>query len=296
MYGSLEEAALVRVELDIFSGRPNPRWTLTSVQRGELIDQLRAGTIPLLTVEAGESRLGYRGFILRFDREELQMLGAPATASREVRVRSGIGIGIDVSKVAESWLLEATPAGVIPDAAIEESETQIAGGAKLWSVDLIGLSSDVVLAACTIFATSSTNFDFWNAVASERVNNNCYNYTANWKTNTFAQPGRASGQQYTALTLDNIEAAAIRDGYTKACNGHSIASNLWIWPNTDYHWYRKTVDVGGQSRWCHKPGQTPAKNTDNSGNIITAPVTADRGNYNTGGRLVWGLNGSIPVR
>ncbi len=285
---------MVSVELDVFSGRPNPRWTLTSRQRDELIDQLRAGTIPLLAATAGESRLGYRGFILRFDRAELKLLGTPATGNREVRVRGGIDL--DISKVAESWLLETTPAGVVPDAAVEESEKQIVTGARLHNVDLIGLRSDVVLAACTIYATSSTNFDFWNAVTSERINNNCYNYTANWKTNTFAQPGRASGQTFTSLTLDNIEAAAIRDGYTKACNGHSIASNLWIWPGTDYHWYRKTADVNGQSRWCHKPGQTPATNRDNSGNIITAPVTADRGNYNTGGRLVWGLGGSIPVR
>jgi hypothetical protein len=269
---------------------------LTSGQRDELIDQLRAGTIPLLAADAGESRLGYRGFILSFDADELKLLGAPAQGKggREVRVRSGLGL--DYSKVAESWLLETTPAGVVPDAAIEESEQQIEAGAKLWSVDMVGISGDVVLAACTIFATSSTNFDFWNAISSERLNNNCYNYTANWKTNTFAQPGRASGSQFTALTLDNIEAAAIRDGYTKACNGHSIASNLWIWPNVDYHWYRKTVDVGGQSRWCHKPGSTPATNLDNSGVIITAPVSCNRGNYNTGGRLVWGLGGSIPVR
>jgi hypothetical protein len=267
---------------------------LTSGQRDELIDQLRAGKIDLLPVSEVESRLGYRGFILKFDRNDLKLLGAPGSDSRELRIRGGLDL--DVSKIAENWLLETTPAGVVPEAAVEEAEKQIDSGASLQRVDLFGLKSDVILAACTIYATSSTNFDFWNAVQNERVNNNCYNYTANLKTNTFAQPGRRSGQQYTALTLDNIEAAAIRDGYTKACNGHSIASNLWIWPNVDYHWYRKTVDVGGQSRWCHKPGQTPAKNTDNSGNIITAPATCNRGSYNTGGRLVWGLNGSVNVR
>jgi hypothetical protein len=267
---------------------------LTSGQRDELIDQLRAGRIDLLPVSEVESRLGYRGFIIKFDRNDLTLLGAPGSGSRELRIRGGLDL--DVSKVAESWLLETTPAGVVPEAAVEEAEKQIDSGASLQRVDLFGLKADVVLAACTIFGTSSTNFTFWNSVQNERVNNNCYNYTANYKTNTFAQPGRRSGQQFTSLTLDNIEAAAIRDGYTKACNGDSIASNLWIWPSVDYHWYRKTVDVGGQSRWCHKPGQTPAKNTDNSGNIITAPVSCNRGNYNTGGRLVWGLNGSVNVR
>lgn len=282
------------VELDVFSGRPNPRWTLSPAQRADLIDQLRAGTIPLLAAESGESRLGYRGFVLHFEPAELRLLGTPATSNRSVRVRSGISV--DVSKIAESWLLDTTPAGIAPDAALAEAEQGIDRGADLRTVDLLGAGGDVVLAACSIFATSSTNFDFWNANSSDRLNNNCYNYTSNYRTGTFAQPGRRSGSVYTQLTLDNIEAAAIRDGYTKSCNTSSIASNLWIWPNVDYHWYRRTVDVGGQSRWCHKPGSTPATNRDNSGNIITAPVSANRGNYNTGGRLVWGAGGSIVVR
>jgi len=77
------------VELDVFSGRPNPRWTLSPAQRADLIDQLRAGTIPLLAADSGESRLGYRGFILHFEPAELRLLGTPATTNRAVRVRSG---------------------------------------------------------------------------------------------------------------------------------------------------------------------------------------------------------------
>ncbi|MEV6691404.1 hypothetical protein AB0M35_08040 [Micromonospora sp. NPDC051196] len=71
------------VELDVFSGRPNPRWTLSATQRAHLIDQLRAGSVPLLSAAAGESRLGYRGFVLRFDPEELRLLGVPATTNRD---------------------------------------------------------------------------------------------------------------------------------------------------------------------------------------------------------------------
>src|SRR5690606_5055184 len=43
------------------------------------------------------------------------------------------------------------------------------------------------------YEESRFNPTFWNANNHVRYNNNCYNYGRNWKTNTFAQPGRASG-------------------------------------------------------------------------------------------------------
>ena len=38
------------------------------------------------------------------------------------------------------------------------------------------------------------NPNFWN-VSPVEANNNCYNYATNRRTDTFAQPGRAAGQQ-----------------------------------------------------------------------------------------------------
>ena len=51
----------------------------------------------------------------------------------------------------------------------------------------------------------------------------------------------------------------------------------------DFHWYRQTKPVDGEERWCHKMGGSPARNTDDSGNPITDPRTADRGWYTTEG-------------
>jgi len=48
-----------------------------------------------------------------------------------------------------------------------------------------------------------------------------------------------------------------------------------IWPGVDYHWYRQDK-VGC---WSHKPGSTPARNTDNSGHAIADPRTCNRGSY-----------------
>ncbi len=52
----------MNVELDAFSGRPNPRWTLEASTAAEVASMLKSlPTTPPVTLE---SRLGYRGFIL----------------------------------------------------------------------------------------------------------------------------------------------------------------------------------------------------------------------------------------
>jgi hypothetical protein len=61
----LKHARSVDVELDLFSGRPNPRWTLAGRRVDELRDRVRG-------LSPGDSKeipgLGYRGFVLAADR------------------------------------------------------------------------------------------------------------------------------------------------------------------------------------------------------------------------------------
>jgi hypothetical protein len=112
--------------------------------------------------------------------------------------------------------------------------------------------------------------------------NNCYNYANDHITNTFAQPGRAHGKMYKALTCAAVNAAAIADGLVNSPNfnrplgpGKGWYVALVIWPGVDYHWYRQD-NVGC---WSHKPGSTAARNTDNSGKRILDPKNCDRGPY-----------------
>ena len=124
--------------------------------------------------------------------------------------------------------------------------------------------------------TSSTNFDFWNADTYHRLNNNCYNYAANYRTDTFAQPGRRSGQTFTSFSCSNVGSAVLRDGWSNSCRtSNNLSIYLVIWPGQDFHFYR----LCSNGRWCHKPGQTPATNRDQSGNYISDPRTCNRGNY-----------------
>jgi hypothetical protein len=122
----------------------------------------------------------------------------------------------------------------------------------------------------------------WNDFNGIQFSNNCYNYACNLRTDTFAQPGRATGHMYQAIDCRQVGAGAVSDGLIgveadKGCGcadcQHRVA--LVIAPGYDYHWYRLDRD----GRWSHKPGGTAATNLDNSGHAITDPRTADRGPY-----------------
>ena len=52
----------------------------------------------------------------------------------------------------------------------------------------------------------------WNANENIRRKNNGYNYVNNFMSNSYAQPGRASGQIYSQISGDQIRDAAVRDG------------------------------------------------------------------------------------
>lgn len=50
------------VEMDIYSGRPNPAWTLSHEESAALAEMLT--DLPASQAPAGEPGLGYRGFLL----------------------------------------------------------------------------------------------------------------------------------------------------------------------------------------------------------------------------------------
>ncbi len=125
---------------------------------------------------------------------------------------------------------------------------------------------------------------YWNVGGSRQYNNNCYNYANNKATNTFAQPGRASIGTAGSMTCAAVRAAAIGDGLEPISDYPSWPLDFkkgvalvtgYVGSTPDYHWYR--LDSNGT--WSHKPGGGTARNTDESGNPITDPRTANRGGY-----------------
>jgi hypothetical protein len=153
---------------------------------------------------------------------------------------------------------------------------------RLWI--LIGVV--LILSGCC--SVPSYHPSFWNSAASVppcpfsntvQTCNNCYNYGNNKRTDTFAQPGRASGITLSGANMNcnDVRNAAVADGVellpqSGVCPGKYDKVALVVDPGTDYHWYRQ--DKNGM--WTHKPGGTQATNLDNSSNPISNPETADR--------------------
>ena len=89
-----------KVELDIFSGLPNPTWTLTASEASEL-----AGRISKLTrIETKEQRpgnLGYRGFIVQDENQTIRAYQGII----EVSIQKSVIFYRDPQRQVELWLL-----------------------------------------------------------------------------------------------------------------------------------------------------------------------------------------------
>jgi hypothetical protein len=263
-----------RVTLNVFSGRPNPSWLLTEQEEAELTERLHALDQPTDRRPPGIfGGLGYRGFSIT--RDPTHPSGPLAMAVHENIVDQQLGSAIDDTGL-ETWLAQ-TGRAHIPDAVREH--VQASTGQR----GLLSLPTKQAVHCPTCHAADAPVYNpgMWNT-PSVQPHNNCYNYANNQITNTFAQPGRATGHMYTALNCPSVQAGAHSDGLTPVANftGTLSAGKGWyvalvIWPNADYHWYRQDK-VGC---WSHKPGSTAARNVDNSGNQIADPKTCNRGPY-----------------
>lgn len=268
------------VTLDIFSGRPNPTWLLPDEESAGLQERLQAFREPGSRVPSGAfGGLGYRGF-------RVSHVPGGGQSHPEFHVHEGVmDLGLQQPRLLsndrelESWLL-STAGRAISD----EVRAAAAAEIKKSPIDTAALMKLPPHAACPhCHAHDAPPYNplKWN-IPSVQPFNNCYNYANDHITNTFAQPGRAHGKMYTALSCPSVEPAAQADGLKPAPNfshplppRHGWYVALVIWPGVDYHWYRQD-NVGC---WSHKPGSTPARNTDNSGHHITDPKTCNRGNY-----------------
>lgn len=259
----------VTVTLHVYSGRPDPTWELTPSQVRDLATRIRSLDKSTLSKPPGMfGDLGYRGFSIQAVREEL--------LERDIYVHAGVvdSNRFELNRVGsaevERWLLETG----MPN--LDESLTGYVVD-ELTRASLDSTVRDVTMLDVPVFDAGK-----WNNDPNIRTRNNCYNYANDKITGTFAQPGRGSGAVFSALDCSNVGAASNRDGQKPVGSASSTPSEghfaaLVIWPGQDYHWYR--LDAGGM--WSHKAGQTAARNTDNSGQLVTEPQTCNRGNYTT---------------
>ncbi len=291
---------MLRVEVDIFSGRPNPAWIVSSdtVTRKLLTALQRNRSLTTKSV-GGFQGLGFRGV-------EVQVLGdnddvRAAKLPHSFVLATGTGSKLKRGgELAAALIKEMTKSAkiVLPEHALtpidkrmqslvlSELEKFIAKPRRSSAPKELKANfrrrtiHDSQCERCQ-YEISLFNPGFWNNDPNVRTKNNCYNYARNWRTDTFAQPGRASGHPNSVMQCAQVSTAARYDGLVDRCKCVPASEYprrlmaLVVWPGGDYHWYRH--QIGGF--WGHKPGKTAARNTDNSNVIISNPETCDRGNY-----------------
>lgn len=291
---------MLRVEVDIFSGRPNPTWIITSdtITR-RLLNALKDNRSLTTTPDNRFQGLGFRGVEVEVigDNDDIRTAKLPSrfmlAAGTGARLKRGGELAaMLIKEMTQSTKIVLPEHALTPinkrmqNLALSEMRKYIARPKREIPPRIIRVNfrrrtiRDSRCETCQ-YEISLFNPGFWNNDPYVKRWNNCYNYARNWRTNTFAQPGRASGHPNSVMQCANVAAAARFDGLVDRCRCLPASEYprrlmaLVIWPGVDYHWYRH--QIGGF--WGHKPGQTAARNTDNSGVIITNPETCDRGGY-----------------
>lgn len=291
---------MLRVEVDMFSGRPNPKWIVTSdtvTQR--LLTALKGNRSLTTTPENRFQGLGFRGVEVELigDNDDVRAAKLPShfvlATGTGARLKRG-------GELARTLIKEMTKSAniVLPEHALTPIDKRMQRLILAELENFIAkpkrdLPSRAVRAnfrrrtirdsrceSCR-YEISLFNPAFWNNDTFVKRWNNCYNYARNWRTDTFAQPGKASGHPNNVMQCAQVATAARYDGLVDRCRCLPASEYprrlmaLVIAPGQDYHWYRH--QIGGF--WGHKPGPTAARNTDNSNVIITNPETCDRGIY-----------------
>jgi hypothetical protein len=275
----------LKITIDIFSGRPNPVMELDGSEAADLLNRLA----PDRKLKRGEigpppSMLGYRGMIV-------ELAGAPARNLPTVfRVVAGKLFGEQLSHSAADKDVESLLCG--PQGLAKRIDLGAGFDAFLSRemersrhlADSLPPPSKRPLPPPIKVCLCAPAYDpaWWNDGGQVQHHNNCYNYATNYRTDTFAQPGKAAGAMYSLpIACASVLPAAAQDGLLNkpAANnkcpssGHLVA--LVVAPGWDFHWFRK----GPSGLWSHKPGGTAATNLDNSGKPIKDPRVADRGPY-----------------
>jgi hypothetical protein len=299
---------MFRVTVDLFSGRPNPSWIVVdeAITSG-LLDALRDRPDLYATPGSGFTGLGYRGVHVEFfgddhrvdssipDRISLAD-GAPERNLQEAAalIRPLLEAMSEHARIAlpEHQLTPidpATRATVLDwfDRFVAEPPKVVAFKTRSGTAIRRTVRDRSCEGRCE-YEISRFNPAFWNTDPNVRLHNNCYNYGRNWRTNTFAQPGRASGFPLgPGFTGADVVQSAMHDGLKRRCDclppseyprrlmALVYAPHFTPGGSPDYHWYRE--QIGGF--WGHKPGGTAARNFDNSNHLVTNPETADRGPY-----------------
>ncbi|XP_078382118.1 uncharacterized protein LOC144664781 [Oculina patagonica] len=251
------------VTLAVFSGVPDPKWTIASSHPSytEIQNRLNARINDGLAYlpENIPAVLGYKGFLVesKMKKESVRLIVGPITVQLQTMLFNTMPKDA-LPEDLRNGILKVIASGVVkPQVAAKRSKSKR-------------------------YAPEYSNAP-WN-LRNHQPFNNCYNYATTKVTDTFAQPGRATGVlPYPPILANPVRMSAERDGLVtlNVAAGGPVPANpalpdqnhvvaLVVAPGLDYHWYRLDKD----GTWSHKPGQTPVTQLDYAGNTINDPRAA----------------------
>lgn len=182
--------------LAVFSGRPDPQWEVfPSSIRYKKIQQLldaarRQGHV--YNPDDIPSRLGYKGFLIDEPigmKQRSELILGPETTELQLQLLHTLPVDeFELEKVQQF---------------IEEVSQEITQVAKTKGKPS---TSSRIKRYAYPYEPNRWNVPFTIA------NNNCYNYANNKATNTYAQPGRGSGDMLTAFVPASVRNSAVNDG------------------------------------------------------------------------------------
>ncbi|HWM02712.1 MAG TPA: hypothetical protein VNP92_10295 [Actinophytocola sp.] len=301
---------MLQVELDIFSGMPNPEWTLSADEERELLERVRTDPAQLspVTTEEEQFSLGYRGLIVRQTKQDDGAWSTARLASdRALPTAFRVGSRAAAQDSIAGWLLENEQAGLEDEVraavgegvALVQSSWQVTDPAQAVDEKPEGDGADapdgtpppgeLTVEGGTWWACGSNYFTANAAYFNEPAHvglNNCYCFASNHRPDIrYALPGRRGGRPATVMSCADVTAGLYADGWQDGCQPNGLTIVLVIWPGRDYHFYRLVTGTPNWW-WGHKPGGTPAKYTDDCGHSLYqqngqgyAPNNCCRGNY-----------------
>lgn len=98
------------VEIDIFSGMPNPTWTLTDAESRRFAERLAA--LPPAAPRELSANLGYRGLIVTIHRPRGQAKVRVQQGVAEIMQDARIDYHEDRNRTLERWLIDTGKAHV----------------------------------------------------------------------------------------------------------------------------------------------------------------------------------------
>lgn len=282
------------VEVLVFSGTLNPSFLLQGEERSRFCSLLKAATVNGTTrLRLPNCRaLGFQGW--RVCRTTAATVGASSSSKRCSRLLAGPHNAEAVLEQAFQRMQVSVGHSVLQHIREETERLQHNGGDDSKCSHTSSPVPDDSPATCDstpILGPDDpqqvhfdVNQDDKGCFVEKESYNNCYDYANDIVTNTFAQPGRASGlcppsaRPCVKNTCEDVRRGAESDGLkwvgTSLPNslpptGHYVS--LHIWPSSNFHWLRMDANM----LWSHKPGGTPVRNVDNNRETIRDPSKAD---------------------